>query len=188
MHAWRRLRQGGPPQAQTGVSVSRRGPGGIGGGGVDYGDMTPVYAGKRGLFRDVEMTVMQASGPEAARLAIDQSALVYRIRRLRLFQGKPFMLEQSYLPERLFPDLEERATPPYQLLEISATYGIVLARAQERSAETTADWIVAERLRTAEGIPLLLLDRVVYSREGEPIEWRLAQCRLRDGHFRTGMR
>ena len=98
------------------------------------------------------------------------------------------MLEQSYLPERLFPDLEERATPPYQLLEISATYGIVLARAQRAICRDDGGLDSRRTVADGEGIPILLLDRVVYSREGEPVEWRLAQCRLRDGHFRTGMR
>lgn len=160
----------------------------LGEGGVDRKGTMAMNGGRTGLFRDIEMTMGRASGAEAERLDIDQSVQVFRIRRVRLFQGRPFMLEQSYLPASLFPDLEKRADPPYQLCAISAAYGIVPARAQERAAEIAADRIVAERLEIAEGSSILFLDRVVCSSEGKPIEWRLAQCRLRGGHYRADVR
>lgn len=141
-----------------------------------------------GLFRDIEVSVDLASEPEAAQLAVDQSVQVFRIRRLRLFQGRPFMLEQSCLPASLFPDLEKRVGPPYQVCDVAAAYGIALARAQERTFEVVADEAVAERLEIAEASPVLLLDRVVYSREGIPVEWRIARCRLRDRPPGTGVR
>lgn len=139
-------------------------------------------------FRDVEIMMGPADDRERERLTLDQSPNVFRIRRLRLFEGRPHMLEQSCLPEALFPNLQERASAPYQLRDIAAAYGLVPARAQERVSTIVADRRVAERLEIAEGTAILLLDRVVHSSEGTPVEWRLAQCHLRDGPCRADMR
>jgi GntR family transcriptional regulator len=183
-----RLRQGNPLQAQAGISRPRLRFHGVGEDGVGCKGARPMSLRRMGLFRDIEVSVGLASGPEAAHLAVDQSVQVFRIQRLRLFQGRPFMLEQSCLPASLFPDLETRVGPPYQVCDVAAAYGIALARAEERTLEIVADEAVAERLEVAEGSPVLLLDRVVYSEDGNPIEWRVARCRLRDRSPDTGVR
>lgn len=139
-------------------------------------------------FRDVEVSAGPADDRERSRLQLDESQNVFRIQRLRLFDGSPYMLERSSLPAVLFANLTERVRAPYQLREIAAEYGIALARAQERISALVADRTVAERLTIPEGAAILLLDRVVYSSEGTPVEWRLAQCHLRDGYYRADMR
>jgi len=138
-------------------------------------------------FRDVEVSAGRADDRERSRLQLGESQNVFRIQRVRLFAGNPYMLERSCVPEALFPNLKEETIAPHQLREIAAAYGVALARAQERISALVADETVAERLQIPEGAAILLLDRVVYSSEGTPVEWRLAQCHLHDGHYRADM-
>ena len=39
---------------------------------------------------------------------------------------------------------------------------------------------IAEELRIAKDTPILTLDRVVYTLDGRPVEWRLARCHFGD--------
>ena len=139
-------------------------------------------------FEDVQVSIGPADDKERSRLQLGGPQKVFRIERLRVLDGSPYMLEHSSMPEALFPELAERASTPYQLADVAVRYGIALARAQERVSALVAGGSVAERLQIPEGTAVLSLDRIAYSSEGTPVELRLAQCYLRDGHYLADMR
>jgi GntR family transcriptional regulator len=136
----------------------------------------------------VECEAGPADETERKRLALDDALGVFRMRRLRLLDGKPYLLEQSCFPGALFPDLLQRVSSPYQLHEVACAYGIVPLLARESASEVAADQAVAVRLQVPAGTPILVLDRVVYSSDRVPIEWRLAKCHLRGAYDHAGMR
>ena len=45
---------------------------------------------------------------------------------------------------------------------------------------SAATGAVAEQLGMPEGAPVLVLDRVVYTIDGRPVEWRVGQCNPAD--------
>src|SRR5262245_62638072 len=85
----------------------------------------------RGDMRTVALTEEPADPSERRRLQLAPDQLVYRIRRARAYQGRPFMVEHVSLPAALFPGLAERNVIPLALPELAQAYGILLGRGQE---------------------------------------------------------
>lgn len=110
-----------------------------------------------------------AAAAAALRVAADDP--VYEIRRVRLANGSPLVLERSLFPAARFPGmLSSRLDGSlYSLLE--ERYGTRPDRARESLEPVTAGVREAEALGVAEGAPLMLVERVAYSRCDEPVEY-----------------
>ena len=114
----------------------------------------------------------RAAGPAAAAaLQISDDAEVYEIRRIRLADGRPMVLERSLFPAARFPGfLDSRLDGSlYELLEVS--YGLRPHRARESLEPVTAGVREAEALLVDVGAPLMLVERTAYARSGEPVEF-----------------
>ena len=132
----------------------------------------------RGDMRTLELAEAVADKLEWARLQLGANDRVYRIRRVRAYEGKAFMVEDVSLPVALFPGLAERSVCPLALLEVAQAYGVLLGKGEEGVSIVAASALASEMLRIAEGSPVLFLDRVVMSRDGRPVEWRRGECVL----------
>jgi GntR family transcriptional regulator len=108
-------------------------------------------------------------GP-AARAALDTDT-VYEIRRVRLADGKPVALERSLFPAVRFPGLLDLPLDGslYELLE--EHYGLRPHRARESLEPVTAGTREAGILGVDAGAPLMQVERTVYARSGEPLEF-----------------
>jgi GntR family transcriptional regulator len=98
---------------------------------------------------------------------------VYEIRRIRLADGRPIVLERSLFPAARFPGmLDSRLDGSlYELLEVRYGYGLRPHRARECLEPVTAGVREAEALEVPEGAPLMLVERTAYARSGEPVEF-----------------
>lgn len=130
---------------------------------------------KPGTANETEVRCLQLRGGEA----------VFRMHRLRSHDGHPLMVEVSTLPQSRFPGLGQENEIPSTIVVLAHRYGVLLARAEEKVGVTTADGDVAAALNVDENTPLLKLDRVVFSIDGRPIEWRVATCNLGDNRYWT---
>src|SRR5580658_1921983 len=84
------------------------------------------------------------AGPAAgAALRIGEGEEVYEVRRIRLADGRPIVLERSLFPAARFPGL----------------------------LDLRLDGSLYEALEVAEGAPLMLVERTAYARSGEPVEF-----------------
>jgi GntR family transcriptional regulator len=115
-----------------------------------------------------------ASETERERLQLEPGDAVYRIRRIAFIGSRPLMVEHASLPAALFPHLAAASPPPEGIVQLALRRGILLGKAEERASVVPASPEVAEALHVAPGSPTVLLDRVVRSRDGRPVEWRLA--------------
>jgi GntR family transcriptional regulator len=116
--------------------------------------------------------LLRPAGPAAAAaLQIGEDDEVYEIRRIRLADGRPIVLERSRFPAARFPGmLESRLDGSlYELLEVR--YGMRPHRARESLEPVTAGVREAEALEVTEGAPLMLVERTAYARSGEPLEF-----------------
>jgi GntR family transcriptional regulator len=112
------------------------------------------------------------AGPAAAAaLRLAGCDPVFGVRRLRLADGKPIAVEHSRFPAALFPGLlDERLDGAlYELLEVK--YGQRPHRARESLEPVTAGPREASALGVAQGAPLMLVERIAYSRSGLPLEF-----------------
>ena len=126
-----------------------------------------IQPGARVLF-----ATQRPAGPvSAAALGLREGDPVHEVRRVRLGDGRPIVLEQSLFPAALFPGLLQCRLDGslYELLE--ARYSQRPHRARESLEPVTAGVREAEALEVAEGAPLMLVERVAYAQTGQPVEF-----------------
>ena len=96
---------------------------------------------------------------------------VHEVRRVRLGDGRPIVMEQSLFPAAMFPGLLECRLDGslYELLE--TRYGQRPHRARRAWSRSPPGCREAEALEVAEGAPLMLVERVAYDQTGQPVEF-----------------
>ncbi|MDR1228293.1 MAG: GntR family transcriptional regulator [Azoarcus sp.] len=116
------------------------------------------------------------AGQEAARLlAIDLGTPIIILRRVLKFERKPIVADEIYLPEDVFQglDLEMLQSWNSSLYSLFETrFGLRMIRAQERIRAVAADRDAAALLQVEEGTPLLSVERVTFTYDDKPVEWR----------------
>jgi GntR family transcriptional regulator len=127
--------------------------------------------GKVAGARVLAATLIPASAAAAAALGLSEGDQVAEVRRIRMADGKPIVIEHSLFPAALFPDLLECRLDGslYELLE--ERYGQRPHRARERLEPVVAGVREAEALEVDEGAPLMLVERIAYSATGRPLEF-----------------
>ncbi|MBB6306139.1 GntR family transcriptional regulator [Xanthobacter tagetidis] len=125
----------------------------------------------------------KASEDEAQALALVRGARVIRIRRMRALDGVPILVEDLALPETLFPGLVEAGVPNNVYGVYAARYGVTVARAREKLKAVAAPAEDAAVLGVPAGTPALLIDRLAFSLEEQPVEWRVSLCLTGTMHY-----
>jgi GntR family transcriptional regulator len=131
----------------------------------------------------VSMIHGSANAAECARLRLRPDDKVWRIQRVGLHKGDPFMVENVVLPAALFPDLDEQKEVPSRIVVLAQQYGILLGKGDERVSIGAASPEVAEMLGVKPGVPILLLDRLVHDLSGRAVEWRLGMGHFADKYY-----
>jgi GntR family transcriptional regulator len=112
------------------------------------------------------------AGPATARaLGLAGGDPVLEVRRIRLADGRPMVLERSRFPAGLFPGMLGCRLDGslYELLE--EKFGQRPHRAKETFEPVIASVREAEALEVEEGAPLMLVERTAYSAAGLPLEY-----------------
>ncbi|MBX9592514.1 MAG: GntR family transcriptional regulator [Hyphomonadaceae bacterium] len=128
----------------------------------------------------LDAALSPVSEVEGRRLRLRLHDKVHRIRRLRFSDGKPYLLEDVALPAALFPGLSEYRTASHRIVVLAQQFGVLLGRGEERVTLGSASPDVARALQVKPAAPLLTLDRIVYTLDGRPAEWRFGHCHLAD--------
>ena len=112
-----------------------------------------------------------ASPAVAVALALAEGEPAWHVRRVRLGDGRPLVLEHSAFPAALFPGMLGCRLDGslYELLENK--YGQRPCRARESLEPVAAGVREAEALEISEGAPLMLVERIAYNRAGQPVEF-----------------
>lgn len=128
------------------------------------------------------ITRVSASGEEAARLGLRRGEEIIRVDRVRTHQGQTFMTEVCLLPAKLYTRLPDDFGA-YRLSALAQLNAIIVGRADEQVDIIAAGEQSAKDLDVAEGTPLLRLDRVIFSDHDDQLEWRVAQCFMRNERY-----
>lgn len=116
-------------------------------------------------------------------LQIGRNDRVTEIIRLRRCDKRTAVVERSYLPEELCPNihaliLKEQPHSMYVLLE--KAYNLLIMRVEERvRARLATEW-EAMHLGIEPNTPVLEVERTAFSLGGERVEWRLMVCETGD--------
>jgi len=146
--------------------------------------MFHTFDGQRisGEKRGRSISRVLATSTEAARLRLEQDDELIRVERIREHEGQPFMTEVCLLPAKLFPRLPEDLGT-YRLSALAQINSTLVGYADESIDIAPASGENARDLGVREGTPLLWLDRVIFSNHGQPLEWRVAHCYMRNERY-----
>lgn len=129
-----------------------------------------------GEISGLEITRDRARDSERQLFGLPPDAEVHRLRRVRSYQGKPFLVEDVVLPFAMFPNVSEAEWRSRWFAELALDHGVLLGKAVETVSPGAASATAARLLGVAEGTPVLVLERMISTREGEAAEWRRAEC------------
>jgi GntR family transcriptional regulator len=108
----------------------------------------------------------------AERLGIEPGEELARLERLRLADGEPMGIEESYLVHRYCPGVLRGNYVSHSLREaLARDYGIRWTHAKQSIRAILAPRDLAETLGIQPGAALLFIERVSYSQEGVPVEF-----------------
>ncbi len=125
-----------------------------------------------------------AKPQECEKLGLEKGSEVIRIARVRTHGGKPFAHEQIFLPAQMFPGLTEEPVIPNTLYDhFQKAFGVTVIGGEERLEPVVAKQREAGWLKVDEGTPLLRLDRLTFSFNEQPVEWRVSHCVLSGSHY-----
>ncbi|UUX34665.1 GntR family transcriptional regulator [Fundicoccus culcitae] len=101
----------------------------------------------------------------------DDEQVVYLYRQ-RLADGIPMMIEETYLPERLFPGFIDKALDKRSMYDVlREDYQTVVKQAEEEIVATLVTEKAARFLDIAPGSPVLEITRKTYSSKNDVIEY-----------------
>jgi GntR family transcriptional regulator len=132
-----------------------------------------------GVMRGKEHHFVKANMEEAARLDVRVGDDIIKIERVRLHRGVPFLTETCRLPARLFKDLPEDLVS-YRVSPLAQRNSIIANYAEETVSTVLASPQDGRDLDVVPGTPLLALDRLVISNQGDILEWRVGRARIAD--------
>lgn len=111
--------------------------------------------GKVPTNRVLRFELIGADAQLAQRLNVDEDEQIYAISRLRLIDGEPEMLEQTWMPLSLFPDLSVDVMTHSKYHYIEQVKGMHIALSRQSVFPDVADESLAELLKIPVGQPIL---------------------------------
>lgn len=139
---------------------------------------------------DLEFEQRPATKSVADRMGLSAGDAVIYVKRLRLADGVPMMVERTYLPADHFAGFTKDALEGKSLYAIIENdYGETIRVAEEEFFATVARKDDADVLGISEGAPVLQLSRVTYSDKNVVIEYthsvaRADQFKYKISHVR----
>jgi len=99
------------------------------------------------------------------------------IRRVRLLAGEASIYEEVFISKDLFPDIEAQQPLPNTLYTLyQMRYGFSVLKARERVRAVCAGSAYADKLGLPAGAPVLEVERLAFTIDGNPIELRYSFC------------
>jgi len=125
---------------------------------------------------------------DGARLGLRVGEPVLEIRRVLSFHGEPTILEDLWLPANAFKGLTTEVLASHQgamYALFETQFGVRMVRAQERLRAVAADEQAAQTLGITPGFPLLSVERVAYTYNDMPMEFRRGLYRTDSHHYQN---
>jgi GntR family transcriptional regulator len=108
----------------------------------------------------------------ASHLALTKGERVVRIRRVRLADGVPISLDETFLPLQIGKKIitnNFKVEPIFSLLE--RKYDVPLIEAEYKLEAVAAEAEVAATLRVKQGSPIFRIERTSYSTGNRPVDY-----------------
>lgn len=131
---------------------------------------------------------LRATAEVARALGLRAGEPVLLVRRVLSFGGNPTILEEAWLPGGPFKGLNQDMLADdhghlYALFE--TRFGVRMVRAEEKIKAVAADASSSVALGVPEGSPLLYVERLAYTYNDTPMEWRRGWYRTDSHHYQN---
>ncbi|RAM37045.1 GntR family transcriptional regulator [Arthrobacter globiformis] len=121
--------------------------------------------------RIVDVSVLPADPATARRLAVEPGTDIHRVERIRLVDGEPLAHEVAFLAGPL-PDLARTLAERGSLYAaLREDYGMRIAEVEDTVETKLAGPVEVQLLDVEMGAPMLLVHRLGFTPEGQPVEW-----------------
>ncbi len=127
--------------------------------------------GKEVVSEVLEFVVMPAPPAIASQLRINIDERIYYSRRVRVVDGKPLMVEDSYMPVKLFRNLSVAHLEGSKFSYIEDECHIIVCGNYESLTPVLADRKMAKLLNINELTPILRITSLSYSDSGDFINY-----------------
>lgn len=122
--------------------------------------------------RIIHIERKQATPLEAKHLNIAENDEVIELRRLRCANDEPIMLETSHIPVTIMPSLTSEQIESSSLYDVmEKTYGVFVTSAREVFEPVLIRDYESHYLQEEKGYPALMLDRIAYNVDQQPVEF-----------------
>ena len=133
----------------------------------------------------VSFSKEKATNKLAKILNINPASTIISLKRVLTFNEKPLILDVIKIPAQSFRGLTaemvvEKKGSMYRMYETD--FGVRMLRADEKIRAINANFESASLLNVKENSPLLSVERISYTYENKPLEWRLGLC-ITDNHY-----
>ena len=133
----------------------------------------------------VSFSKEKATNKLAKILNINPASTIISLKRVLTFNEKPLILDVIKIPAQSFRGLTaemivKKKGSMYRMYETD--FGVRMLRADEKIRAINANFESASLLNVKENTPLLSVERISYTYENKPIEWRLGLC-ITDNHY-----
>jgi GntR family transcriptional regulator len=116
--------------------------------------------------------LVEAPGEVAENLQVPTGTELVQLERLRLANGEPMSIEESYLVHSLCPGILEFDYAKNPLREaLDKKYGIQLVRAKQIIRSVQSSQTTSNLLEIPPKSPLLFIERVTFSQDSIPVEF-----------------
>ena len=134
----------------------------------------------------VQIEPVPAPVEVASALDISPAEMVVRIKRLRTVKGVPFIFQISFFPEERFPQFDQIDTNATSLYEfIRARYGIHIIAVDEYLTAGIVDDEGRKFLDLDEGSPVIVIERIAFASNEQPVEFRRSIGKADRYHYRV---
>lgn len=122
--------------------------------------------------RILSASQLKANPDISAKLQVSPGELLTRVERLRLADGEPMSVEESYLVDRYCQNLlaQDYTNDPLRAI-LERQYGIRLVNARQVIRAISASRYLSELLEIKPNSSLLFIERVTYSQAAIPVEF-----------------
>ena len=140
--------------------------------------------------RFIDCRRLRSPADVARSLALKPGDAVVNVRRVLTFNAVPVVFDDIWLPGQLFKGLTaERLSdykgPMYGLFE--SEFGVHMIRADEKIRAVAADAVSAPALAVEAGHPLLSVERLSFTYDDKPVEFRHGLYNTAGYHYRNAL-
>lgn len=119
----------------------------------------------------------------ADRLGIKEKDPIYDILRVRTVDGRPYVLEQTYMAPSVIPGITEDVLKHSVYQYIENTLGLKIGAAQKTTRADKSDALDQEYLNLSPREPVLEIEQTAYLDSGIPFEYSISRHRYDNFKF-----